>query len=76
MEHVGLEDEYWESLVIFVKNHMLPKYQQLLTGDMTEEATHGTTEERFLIAIEKLFNAVTKDPVTVYKNSIKNKVFN
>ena len=62
-----LKDDFWDSLLTFVTRKMLPKYNGLLNGDMTNEGSQTTLplENQFALALEQLFKAVKNKPEEV-----------
>ena len=54
-------DKFWDGLQEFATTRMLPAYNGLLKGEVLEE-TKISPDEQFTLALEKLFQEVTKKP--------------
>ena len=69
LEHTKLKNDFWDGLVMFMKNEMIPRYQKLLSGHFEEDGKQTLTAEaqadEFLHEIQQLLKKVAENPEQV-----------
>ena len=74
MEHIDAKDDYWNDLLTFMSNQMIPMYKRLLVGSMDHgesvdpEAKAPETQDDLddvLKAIKQILIAVSENPEEV-----------
>lgn len=67
LDKLELKDTFWNGLLLFMTNVMLPKYKDILCGKSFESCEERVkAKEQFFTSLEQLFKAVSEHPEEVY----------